>query len=281
LKLTPVAPALLLCALWPTRLGWRVAVGVAVGFLVPFATKPTDVVLNHYEDWLVHMLGSGGDRWAGFRDGWTCWLALRHIADGLPGPLSLTAPLHSTVYRLVQILSAAAALLWCLWQKRRATRLELPASWTVHVTLCMGMAWLMLFGPAIEHATYVFLAAPLAWAVVQRDEWPAGRGISLASGMFIFLLGWGVFARTAASLSPEGGSLLVIALPLGTALFILWLCGYASACRRFSTTYLLPSPPGLPRWKQGFCTTRGVMTPGSFTTLAGAGAVEENAAMKS
>jgi hypothetical protein len=231
LKLTPLAPALLLCALWPSRLGWRFAIAVAAGFLVPFATKPFAVVMNHYEDWLVHLFGSGGERWAGFRDGWTCWLAVRHVADGLPGQMSLTAPLHSTAYRLVQLLTALGSLGWCLWQKRRAARVGLPASWVVHVTFSLGMAWLMLFGPAIEHATYVFLAAPLAWAIVQREEWPAGRGIILASGTLVFLLGWGVFSRTAILLSPEGGSLLVIALPLGTILFTLWLCGYATACK--------------------------------------------------
>jgi hypothetical protein len=231
LKLTPLAPALLLCALWPRQLGWRFAVAVAIGFLVPFLTRPTDMVLKHYEDWLVHLLASGGDRWGGFRDGWTCWLAVEHLAAGGTGRLSLTEPIHSIGYRALQLGSALTALLWCLWQKRRAGRLGLGPAWVVHVTFCMGMAWLMLFGPAIEHATYVFLAAPLAWAVVQREEWPGGRGMILSAGAFVFLLGWGVFSRTAMELAPESGSLLATALPLGTMLFILWLFGYAVVSR--------------------------------------------------
>jgi hypothetical protein len=235
LKLTPVAPALLLCALWPARLGWRVAVAVAAGFLVPFATRPTTVVLNHYEDWLVHLLGSGAERWGGFRDGWTCWLAVQHVTDGLPGRMSLSAPLHSTVYRMIQFLSALAVLCWCVWQKRRAAQLGLSSAWVVHVTLCMGMAWLMLFGPAIEHATYVFLAAPMAWAIVQREDWPAGRAIILTSAVLVLGLGWGIFSRMAIDFSPPGGSLLLVALPLGTALYILWLCGYAAACHGVAT----------------------------------------------
>jgi hypothetical protein len=230
LKLTPLAPALLLCALWPRRLAWRFAVATAVGFLLPFLTRPAPVVLQHYEDWLVHLMTSGGDRWEGFRDAWTVWLAVCHVADGLPGRLAVCHRIDTSAYRAVQVAAALAALAWCLWQ-RRAARRDAGSSWPVHAALCVGMAWLMLFGPAIEHATYVFLAAPLAWAVVQRSEWPAGRGVIAAAAVFILVLGWGAVARAAEDPWPGGGSLLVASLPLGTALFTLWLAGYAVACR--------------------------------------------------
>jgi hypothetical protein len=102
----------------------------------------------------------------------------------------------------------------------------------------MGMAWLMLFGPAVEHATYVFLAAPLAWAVVQRDEWPSGRGLIGSAAVLVLVLGWGALARAAEDSWPAGGSLLVAALPLGSALFTLWLVGYGAA----GTTAFVPGP---------------------------------------
>ncbi len=231
LKLTPVAPALLLCALYPRRLAWRFAVATAAGFLLPFLTRPVPVVLQHYEDWLVHLLSSGCERWQGFRDGWTVWVALRYVAEGLPGPLDICYPIQGTAYRLVQLLTAAAALLWCLWQRRRTAGAGLGPAWPVHAALCIGMAWLMLFGPAVEHATYVFLAAPLAWAVVQRWEWPAGRRLIQAAAVLVLGLGWGALARVAREPWP-GGELLVAALPVGTGLFTLWLLGYAAVCGR-------------------------------------------------
>jgi hypothetical protein len=230
LKLTPLAPALLLCALWPRRLAGRFVLLVVAGFLLPFLTRPADVVFDHYRGWLNHLKSSGGDRWLGFRDGWTVWLLVRHLAGGLNGPVPLCAPISGLAYRLVQLMTAAGVLGWCLWQKRRAAQLGLGVPWLVHVTLSAGMAWLMLFGPAIEHATYVFLAPSLAWAVIQREEWSHGRLLIGTAAVLVLVLGWGALSRQATAAWPSGGSLLLIALPVGTALFLLWLVGYATAC---------------------------------------------------
>ncbi len=230
LKLTPLAPALLLCVLWPRRLAGRFAVAVAAGFLVPFLTRGPGTVLGHYNEWLEHIQQSNGERWGGFRDGWTLWLAVRHLAGGLQGTFEICRSFEGSAYRLVQGLSALAVLAWCLWQQRRGRRLGLGAGWLVHVTLAAGLAWLMLFGPAVEHATYVFLAPPLVWAVVQREVWPRGRGLILAAFGLVMVLGWGMVARVAREAWPAGGPLLLAALPLGSALFLLWLAGYALSC---------------------------------------------------
>jgi hypothetical protein len=224
LKLTPLAPVLLLTALWPRRLAWRLIVVSAVFFLLPFVSRPPAIVLEHYREWLDHLLETGGARWLGFRDGWTIWVVLRHLFGGSDG-LSLREPIDSSWYRPLQLATAAAVLLWCLWQQRRAVRLELGSRWLIHVTLSMGLAWLMLFGPAVEHATYVFLAPPLAWALLERGTWPLGQGLILASFVFIMVLGWGAVSR----LLPMWPVLLT-ALPAGTALFALWLLGYARSC---------------------------------------------------
>ncbi len=195
-------------------------------FLLPFLTRPPDVVWEHYREWFDHLLQSGNGRWLGFRDGWTVWLVLRHLIGGETGPLPLREPMDSAWYRLVQLATAATALGWCLWQQRRALRLGLETRWLAFVTLSMGLAWLMLFGPAVEHATYVFLTAPLAWALLERRAWPAGQGLILAAFALIMILGWGAMTRL---LSPEWPVLLT-ALPFGTALYALWLIGYAQVC---------------------------------------------------
>jgi hypothetical protein len=222
LKLTPLAPVLLLVALWPRQLAWRLAI-VSVGFfLLPFLTRPSSIVLDHYHSWIDHLLEKGNERWLGFRDGWTVWIVLRHLFGGMSGEIALREPLDAMWYRPLQLATAAAVLLWCLWQKRRASRLGLETRWLVHVTLSMGLAWLMLLGPAVEHATYVFLSPPLVWAFLERRAWPLGRGLIVTAFVLIMVLGWGAVSR----LLPTWPVLLT-ALPAGTALFALWLIGYA------------------------------------------------------
>jgi hypothetical protein len=216
-KLTPLAPALLLCTLWPRRLAGRLAVALAVMAAIPFLTRPPDVVLHQYRDWLAHLAGSSHERWPGFRDAWTVWQVLRPFGSE-PGPINLKEPLDSPVYRALQLLTAAAALGWCLWQRRRAP----SRRWLVTVTLSMGLTWLMLFGPAVEHATYVFLAPPLCWALLEEQHGSAGRWLIRMAFVLIMLLGWGTLTRPLLDRLP----LLLVALPLGAALFLVWLTAY-------------------------------------------------------
>jgi hypothetical protein len=187
--------------------------------LLPFLTRPPEVVLGHYRDWLDHLLATSSERWPGFRDAWTVWSLVRDALAGRPGPMDLKAPVDSNAYRLVQMLTAGAALLWCLWQARRGVERR----WLVNVTLAMGCAWLMLFGPAVEWPTYVFLAPSLAWAFLERGAWPAGRALAWSAALLVLLLGWGSLTRPYIASVPS----LLAALPAGTALFVCWLVGYA------------------------------------------------------
>jgi hypothetical protein len=218
LKLTPMIPALLLCALWPRRLAGRLALVLAVAFLVPFLTRPPDVVLRHYGEWLAHLAESSRWRWLGFRDAWTVWMVVRHVAEGAAGPLALKAPMGDALpYRAVQAATGLAVLAWCLWLQRRGAR----PRWLLHVTLALGLAWLMLFGPAAEHATYVFLTPALAWAVLRQEA--GGKALPWAAFGLIMVLGWGALTRAWQDEIP----LLLTALPVGSALFLAWLLGYS------------------------------------------------------
>jgi hypothetical protein len=192
---------------------------LVAGLLVPFATKTPGVVLHDYHDWLAHLLGSSNERWPGFRDAWTVWLAARHLLFG--DALILDAPMaQPLLYRALQVATGLAVLAWCVWQQRRGVeRRQLVA-----LTLAMGIAWLMLFGPAVEHATYGFLAPVLAWAAVERCDWRPARPVLGAALVLILVCGWGALLRS----WPAASAVLLTALPLGTALFTVWLCGYAA-----------------------------------------------------
>jgi hypothetical protein len=224
LKFTPLAPVLLLAALWPRQLAWRfLFVGLAISAL-PFLTRPPHVVVFQYREWIEHLLDSGSVRWTGFRDGWTIWIVIRHLLGIAPEEIDLGEPLQSSVYRRVQAITAVGVLVWCFWQKRCSQRFNFGPRWSIHVTLSMGLAWLMLFGPAIEHATYVFLAPPLIWAFLERHTWPFGRGLIWATFALVMFLGWGAITRLLTPLSP----IALTALPVGSALFVLWLLGYTA-----------------------------------------------------
>ncbi|HEX5273604.1 MAG TPA: glycosyltransferase family 87 protein [Gemmataceae bacterium] len=218
LKLTPLLPAVLLGCLWPRRLAPRFAAALAVGALVPFLTRPPDVVLDHYVAWVSALAHNGGTRWPGFRDGWTAWEVTRAFVRGEPGSRLLLS-VDWAGYPWVQLGSAACALAWCLWQRARHP----DPRRVLQLALGMGTAWLMLFGPAVEHPTYAFLAPSLAWALLEWRAWPRGRWLIAASFVLIAVLGWDPVVHPLLDRLP----LVLAALPVGTALFVAWLIGYA------------------------------------------------------
>jgi hypothetical protein len=214
LKLTPVILALLLCALWPRRVPWRLGLALLAGCLVPFLTRPPEQVLEQYHGWLTHLMGMSGERWPGFRDAWTVWLVLQQALELTPGPLLLDAPLTSALYRWIQVLTGLAVLGWCGGPGRESSdRLAVTG------TLALGSAWMMLFGPAVEHATYVFLAPWLCWALLQPGASATERLLSALAGVLVLILGWGTLTAPLLEMLPG----LLVALPLGTGLFALWL----------------------------------------------------------
>jgi MYXO-CTERM domain-containing protein len=219
IKLTPLVPALLLCALWPRKLIGRFLLALVAGLLLPFATKAPGLVLHDYRDWLAHLFGSSNERWPGFRDAWSIWLSAQHLLFG--DTLVLDAPMtHPVLYRLLQAFTGLGVLAWCLWQQRRGVEPRV----LVALALTMGLAWLMLFGPAVEHATYAFLGPALAWAAVQRCTWRPGRPVILTALTLVLVFGWGALFRA----WPAAQPVLLLSLPLGTTLFVVWLCGYAA-----------------------------------------------------
>jgi hypothetical protein len=232
-KLTPLAPALLLCALRPSKLTPRFVATLAMGALIPFLTRPPTIVVGHYAEWWTSLSGSGGNRWPGFRDGWTLWLALSEFCQRQNRPYWLIMPIDSIWYRALQAISALGVLAWCLWNRKSAS-----PRWLLSTTLGLGMAWMMLFGPAVEHTTFVFLAPSLAWAMLQRETELRWLWLPLTAFALIAILGWDPLTGSLLKRLP----LMAISLPLGAVLFMIWQIRYAFHCR----LHLARSQPVVP-----------------------------------
>ena len=214
-KLTPLAPMLLLCVLWPRTLAPRCAVALALLTALPFLTRSPAVVADHYREFASHLRESAHERWPGFRDAWTVWQVVRQYGMGEGGIPWLKEPLDSPIYRGLQLLTAFVAFAWSL----RLRWLGVPERRLVTLTLTAGLAWLMLFGPAVEHATYVFLVPVLCWAVLELGQGIGQRVLIGTAFALVMVLGWGGLTRPLLDALP----LLLVALPLGTAVFVMWL----------------------------------------------------------
>jgi hypothetical protein len=168
-------------------------------------------VLTQYEQWTRYLLDSSATRWPSFRDAWTVW-------EWFHSPTNLPA------YRTLQLLSGCAVLFWCL----RAAGRALTDRARLLLTLSLGLAWLSLFGPAVEYSTYVLLAPVLIWALIESFERRLGRPLTLAAFLLVTILGAGGIERALAPLS----SLFRLSLPIGAFLFVCWLLAFGPrVCR--------------------------------------------------
>jgi hypothetical protein len=221
LKVSPAAVALLLAAMWPRRLAGRFLLALAVGLALPFLTRSPVVVAHHYQEWLVHLVESSAMRWPGMRDGWTVWLLLENTFSDVPARDLQMTPIDSPAYRILQVLSAAAALAWCLALQSSS----LPVRWQVMSALGAGIGWLMIFCPATEFPTHVLLAPLLGWAVLH--SWNERRSRMLTGGavLLLLVLPWEAVTGWCSDQLP----LLKAVLPAGATLLVVWLVGTVSS----------------------------------------------------
>jgi hypothetical protein len=208
LKLAPLAVVLLFIAYRPRELLGRFVLVLLAGGLLPFLTRPPDVVCAHYRDWVAASVEKSSERWPGFRDGWTLWALLRDVPNH--------THVDSAGYRILQGLSAVAVLAWCRRQWHGAGSVR----WQITVTMGMGLAWLMLFGPAVEAPTYVMLAPFVIWAALAYRQ---GRWLAMAALACFVLLSWRQLAKD----WPLAAQMQLAVLPVGTILFAAWLVCFA------------------------------------------------------
>jgi hypothetical protein len=209
-KVYPVAIALLLLAVYPRQLGWRLPLGLAAGVALPYLVADPAYVSRQYENWLGNLAHDDRTDWI-FRNSYRdLWLLLRQWG----------APLSQGGYEVVQLIGAAGVALVCLagrwagWPPRRLGT----------TLLALGCCWMMLLGPATESSTYTLLAPSLAWAVLEAwagRSWLARAAAAVSYGLFLIagMASWFPLAGEVHGLGVHPlGALILFGLVLGGAL---------------------------------------------------------------
>jgi hypothetical protein len=157
-KVYPLAVALLLLLVYPRQLGWRLAVLLVVGLLVPFALQDPSYVSRQYADWFDKLAREDRtnrmlpDTYRDF------WLLVRWTQ----------IPISHRWYMPLQLgVAAGSALIVLVGRVRRWENGVL-----LHHLVNLGCCWMILFGPATENSTYILIGPTLAIAVWEAFAWP-------------------------------------------------------------------------------------------------------------
>jgi alpha-1,2-mannosyltransferase len=219
-KIWPIAVVLLLTACWPKKLSWRFAIIFAALALLPFLTRPFDVVVGQYQEWYVSLFKQNQARWAGFRDAWTIWE-------------NLWPPVSRLGYHALQLASGFMVLLWCLYQKCRIT----STGHLLMAIISIWVSWQLVFGPGAEQLTYGIIAPSTAWAVMSSYAEKKHRIWTTATWLILVLMSCGEFENPLLRLHPAFAMLL----PLSVISFVVWLVWHEKG----SDIPIKPSPLSL------------------------------------
>ena len=176
-KIYPLALGLLLVTLYPRQFSWRLASALAALFVLSFGLQHPSYVWREYGQWFATL---GGDRRLdnGLYLTWRDFGYLLRVCG---------VPVSDRAYRAIEILAGGGLALFLFLGQRRG-------GWSQEKLLggvfCLGCAWMMLFGPATEAATYVVLALPVCGALVAAWSLPSGFPVDR------FVVSWRVLLTT-------------------------------------------------------------------------------------
>jgi len=227
----PLALPLLLVPLYSRQLGPRFGAALGLSILLPFATQPPSRAAAQSRTWLT-LLGDTLDiRPAKYRSIDQLWRTYGH-------------PLSPEAYATLGLFAGATVLALCLLHARRTAE---PRELLTRAFMLFA-AWVILFGPTTEEATYAVIAPAIAWALVDAFRRPAGRGtrfLLIASIVLMGPLATDVFGSAVRIFATAHGS-----QPIGGLLFFAYLLA-----RTGRTHHEQGTTPGASPWSSARPTT--------------------------
>jgi hypothetical protein len=181
MKIYPLAVGLLLALLYPRRFSWRLLLALAALFVLSLILQRPTYAWTQYGGWAAVLRGDDRldiDLYSSWRD---FGFLLR--ACGVP--------LSDQAYRVMEVAAggALAVFLWLGQQRWGWSETRLCGG-----VFALGCAWMLLFGPATEAATYVVLSLPVcatltaAWRLPGADGTRRARGLPAAFAVSYALL---------------------------------------------------------------------------------------------
>jgi alpha-1,2-mannosyltransferase len=152
LKLYPVAPALLLVALYPRQLGFRYILAVMVGLGLPFLLADSEYAVRQYDLWIRYFVAEDRSGWPAQYTNVDLQLVIRRWI----------VPLSTPGYRVVEALGG----LTFLGLTVAAAHKQTPHDQAARLALGLGCVWMTTLGPATESPTYLILAPVTAMSAV-------------------------------------------------------------------------------------------------------------------
>jgi hypothetical protein len=152
LKIYPVAPALLLVALYARQLGPRYAIAILLGLGLPFLLADPAYVQRQYELWVHYFANEDRSDWPPDSTN----LDLQFVVS------EWIAPMSTQGYRVVEAIGGLAFAALTVAAARRFG----SADRTAWVAFGLGSVWMTTLGPATESPTYLLLTPAAAIAVV-------------------------------------------------------------------------------------------------------------------
>jgi len=215
LKPTMLSVPMLLAA-W--RPAWGLRLLGALGAIVLLTAVPSPRQSAWlWEKWVEHGKSSAGERRAAFRDAWTLGLtAVDLVRPGTDDP-PLETPYARWYYPAIPGGFAFLALGTGWWLSR-----NLQPQAAICLMAALGTCWMLLFGPAIEHPTYLLAAPWLGWALVCASEAGPWRSSGLAAGLCGALLIFVAGGLKANPLFPP----LSASMPIAMVLLSVWLVAW-------------------------------------------------------
>jgi hypothetical protein len=200
----PLALVLLLIVLLPRQLTLRFCLALASGLALPFLAGPPTAVVAQYSSWFAHLRDSAA--------------IMRERLRSIDHLFALYGePLEPRSFLYMQIAAGAVVLGLCMIYAWREPDLRRRLT----MTFFLFTAWAMLFGPATETCTYVIVAPPIAWTLIEAFSQPgrrATRVLLIASLLLMGPLPTDLFGSTVRNFANEHGS-----QPIGACLLALHL----------------------------------------------------------